>query len=478
MKLSTSFITAALAFSSLASAAPQAEDIESRGIIPLTSPLLQATVSRHTLLAHARQFVEFSKQSGGTRAFGSRAHNSTVRYIKTLLDATGFYDTSLQTFPYLYSSGSAEIAANGTALASRWFTYGPSGDVSANLVVVNNLGCDASDYPAAVEGQIALIKRGSCEFGLKTALAGNAKAAGAIIYNNAPESIAGGTLGSPSREAGPYVPVGSISGADGDRLVADIAAGNTIAGTLKVNAVTEDRYTSNVIATTKIGDKNNIVFAGGHTDSVPEGPGINDDGSGTITILDLALRLPLFNFRNAVRFGFWTAEEFGLVGSEHYVTNLPAEEQDKIAVYLNFDMVASPNFGYFVYDGAGNLRSAPTEFSGRSDYGPFLDVGIPSGGLFTGAEGKKTAEEAQWWGGEAGVDYDICYHKACDGVNNLNVPAWVENTKAAAHAIATYARSLNGIPRGSRSANRKVSVASLSHEERQHYSCGHEIASL
>ena len=105
---------------------------------------------------------------------------------------------------------------------------------------------------------------------MKTALAGNAKAAGAIIYNNAPESIAGGTLGSPSREVGPYVPVGSISGADGERLVADIAAGNTIASTLKVDAVTEDRYTSNVIATTKIGDRNNIVFAGGHTDSVPE----------------------------------------------------------------------------------------------------------------------------------------------------------------------------------------------------------------
>jgi hypothetical protein len=143
MKLSSSFIAAALAFSSIASAAPQAEDVEVRGIIPLTSALLQATVSRHTLLAHARQFVKFSEQSGGTRAFGSRAHNSTVRYIKTLLDATGFYDTSLQTFEYLYSSGSAEISANGTALTSRWFTYGPSGDVSANLVLVNNLGCDA-----------------------------------------------------------------------------------------------------------------------------------------------------------------------------------------------------------------------------------------------------------------------------------------------------------------------------------------------
>jgi Zn-dependent M28 family amino/carboxypeptidase len=149
--------------------------------------------------------------------------------------------------------------------------------------------------------------------------------------------------------------------------------------------------------------------------------GINDDGSGTITVLEIALKLPFFKVKNAVRFGFWTAEEFGLVGSEHYITNLSEEERQKIALYLNFDMVASPNFGYFVYNGDGThfpnippgppgsdhiedtfnnwfakkkLPSAPTEFSGRSDYGPFLDVGIPAGGLFTGAEGIKTEEQA------------------------------------------------------------------------------------
>lgn len=141
-----------------------------------------------------------------------------------------------------------------------------------------------------------------------------------------------------------------------------------------------------------------------------------------MSILELALQLPLFNVKNAVRFGFWTAEEFGLVGSEHYVTNLSQEERDKVALYLNFDMVASPNAGYFIYDGDGSAFglsgpegsahiektfedffkskrtiSAPTEFSGRSDYGPFLDVGIPAGGLFTGAEGVMTEEQAKWY---------------------------------------------------------------------------------
>jgi Zn-dependent M28 family amino/carboxypeptidase len=279
-------------------------------------------------------------------------------------------------------------------------------------------------------------------------------------------------------------------------------AGTAVEGKLFIDATTEPRWTSNVIATTKGGDKNNIVFAGGHTDSVPQGPGINDDGSGTMSILDIALRLPLFSVKNAVRFGFWTAEEFGLVGSEHYVTHLSPEEQQKIALYLNFDMVASPNFGYFIYDGDGSafnltgpagsdhiektfedwfkskrLVSAPTEFSGRSDYGPFLDVGIPSGGLFTGAEDKKTEQEAKWWGGNAGESYDKCYHLACDDLSNLNTEAWVQNTRAAAHSIATYARSLNGIPREKRTVKMQSRLAGLSYDERRHYSCGHKIES-
>lgn len=148
------------------------------------------------------------------------------------------------------------------------------------------------------------------------------------------------------------------------------------------------------------------------------GPGINDDGSGIIGILETALQLSAYSVNNAVRFCFWSAEEFGLLGSEHYVTTLNASEVEKIRLYLNFDMIASPNYMFGIYDGDGSafnlsgppgsaqaeaffedwfaangLNSVPTEFSGRSDYGPFLDAGIPAGGLFTGAEVEKTEEE-------------------------------------------------------------------------------------
>ena len=129
------------------------------------------------------------------------------------------------------------------------------------------------DYPPEVSGKIALILRGTCAFGIKTALAGAAGAAGAIIYNNAEGSIGGGTLGEVSRpEVGLYVPVGSVSGTDGASLAAALASGVQIIGKLHVNAVTETRYSSNVIATTKAGDKANLVVAGGHTDSVAAGP--------------------------------------------------------------------------------------------------------------------------------------------------------------------------------------------------------------
>jgi Zn-dependent M28 family amino/carboxypeptidase len=233
--------------------------------------------------------------------------------------------------------------------------------------------------------------------------------------------------------------------------------------------------------------------------------GINDDGSGTIALLDIALRLPLFKVNQAVRFGWWTAEEFGLVGSEYHIANLSEEERNKIALYLNFDMLASGNSGYFVMDGDGSthgtvgpagsdhieslfhawyakkgLRTADAPFNGRSDYGPFIEVGIPSGGVLTGAEVIKTAEQAEWWGGEVGKAFDPCYHAKCDTIENLRTDVWVNNVKAAAHGIATYARSIDGIPRarpaGARTSG--IRVSSMEYEERRHYTCNHDISAL
>jgi Zn-dependent M28 family amino/carboxypeptidase len=173
-----------------------------------------------------------------------------------------------------------------------------------------------------------------------------------------------------------------------------------------------------------------------------------------------------------VRFAWWAAEESGLVGSDFYVNDLTQEEQDDIALYLNFDMIGSPNHVFFVYDGddsdgvgagPGPAGSAEieeffenyylgigepfkgTDFSGRSDYGPFIAVGIPAGGLFTGAEGIKTPEEVSLWGGTAGDQYDPCYHLACDTFDNINLFAYDINSDAVAASVLQYAMNTETI---------------------------------
>jgi Zn-dependent M28 family amino/carboxypeptidase len=227
--------------------------------------------------------------------------------------------------------------------------------------------------------------------------------------------------------------------------------------------------TSNVIAETREGDPDNVIVVGAHLDSVGVGPGINDNGSGSAGILEIAEQLRKVKPRNKIRFVWFGAEEHGLLGSEAYVDSLPQSERDKIAAMLNFDMIGSPNFVRFVYDGdlsdseppeggappasaeierlfldyfeSQGLETEPTAFDGRSDYGPFIFAGIPAGGLFTGAEEIKTAEQAAIYGGTAGEPYDPCYHLGCDDMGNLSNTALDQTSDAAAHATITLAQT-------------------------------------
>ncbi|MFG2195418.1 M28 family metallopeptidase [Streptomyces sp. NPDC048639] len=209
----------------------------------------------------------------------------------------------------------------------------------------------------------------------------------------------------------------------------------------------------NLIADWPGGDPDQVLFAGAHLDSVSSGPGINDNGSGSAAVLETALTVARENFKPAkhLRFGWWGAEELGLVGSKYYVNNLPSAERSKISGYLNFDMIGSPNPGYFVYDDDPQIesvfkdffagKSVPTEIEtegdGRSDHASFKNVGIPVGGLFTGASRAKSSAQAQKWGGTAGQAFDRCYHSSCDTTSNINDTALDRNSDAIAHAIWT-----------------------------------------
>ncbi|MFD7561186.1 M28 family metallopeptidase [Streptomyces sp. NPDC059533] len=207
----------------------------------------------------------------------------------------------------------------------------------------------------------------------------------------------------------------------------------------------------NLIADWPGGDPNSVLMSGSHLDSVTGGAGINDNGSGSAAILETALAVSRAQLQPTkhLRFGWWGAEELGLVGSKYYVNNLPAAEKAKISGYLNFDMIGSPNPGYFVYDddptieqtfknyyaGLGIPTEIETEGDGRSDHAPFKSAGIPVGGLFSGADYTKTAAQAQKWGGTSGQAFDRCYHSSCDSLTNINDTALDRNSDAIAYAI-------------------------------------------
>ncbi|KAL2837002.1 hypothetical protein BJY01DRAFT_221406 [Aspergillus pseudoustus] len=451
----------------LAVAAPETQG----GWKPLVNPkALQKQIRLSDLLEGAKQLEDFAyAYPERNRVFGGRAHNDTVNWLYRELKRTGHYDVWKQPQTHLWSNAQQSLAANGEDFVASAMTYTPSTDVTAELAVVDTLGCSADAFPADVAGKVVLVQRGECTFGEKSVYAAQAEAVGTIVYNNAPGSLSG-TLGAAESELGPYSPIVGVDQEVGEALLA-LAAAGTVTVDLWIDAQLENRTTFNVIAQTKTGDPNNVVSLGGHSDSVNAGPGINDDGSGIISNLVIAKALTRFRTKHAVRFFFWTAEEFGLLGSDYYVSSLSPEELAKIRLYLNFDMIASPNYAILLYDGDGSafnltgpagsdsieklftdyfadrgVGTVETAFDGRSDYEAFILNGVPAGGVFTGAEGVKTEEEAALFGGTAGISYDENYHQAGDNFTNLNHEAFLLNSKATAFAVATYANDLSTIP--------------------------------
>ncbi|MEV8598228.1 M28 family metallopeptidase [Streptomyces sp. NPDC052012] len=214
---------------------------------------------------------------------------------------------------------------------------------------------------------------------------------------------------------------------------------------------TSGRTGYNLIADWPGGDPNQVVMAGAHLDGVSSGPGINDNGSGSAAVLETALAVARAQYRPTkhLRFAWWGAEELGLVGSRYYVGRLAGGDRARIDGYLNFDMIGSPNPGYFVYDddpaiektfqayftGIGVPTEIETEGDGRSDHASFKNAGVPVGGLFTGASRTKSAAQAAKWGGTAGRAFDRCYHSSCDTTANIDDTALNRNSDAIAYAV-------------------------------------------
>ena len=423
--------------------------------------------------AHQLKLNEIALANNGTRVSGTKGYDDSADYAEKVFREAG-YKVTTQTFQFqsfieLPGTSLAQTApAPAAPIAALIMSYSGSGNVTAPVTVPTNvLGCDAADFAGFPAGNIALISRGTCTFATKATNAQTAGAAAVVIYNNR---------------------VGPLNGTLGETFTLDIAVvgieqtvGHQLAATaglvlaVKTSTIRGLATTRNIIAESKEGDADNVVMVGAHLDSVDKGGGIQDNGSGSAAILEVAVQMGKVKPRNKVRFALWAAEESGLVGSTRYVESLVPAEKDSIALYLNFDMIGSPNHVFFIYDGDNSdgvgvgpgpvgstgiektfeafytKRGVPfkgTDFDGRSDYGPFIAAGIPAGGLFTGAEGLKTAAEAALWGGIAGAAYDPCYHMACDNYGNINLFALDVNSDAVAYATLQFAMTtevVNGI---------------------------------
>ena len=446
---------------------------------------------------HQRAFQEFADANGGIRASGTPGYDKSVDYVVFQMRKFG-YDVTRQPFEFtsFIQTGNStleQLAPSATTYTEdvdyTLLAQTEAGDVSAAVTPVDldlgpgnasSSGCEPEDYAGFPSGNIALVQRGACTFAQKAENAAAAGAVGVIIFNQGNsddrKGLTNATLGSDYSGGIPAV-------------FATYDLGEAWASTtdlemhMIVDVLREVVNTFNVIAESKHGNPDNVVMVGAHLDSVSEGPGIQDNGSGSAALLEVARQMARTKTNNKVRFAWWGAEESGLVGSNFYVADLSEEELAKIALYLNFDMIGSPNFVRFIYDGdgsefglAGPEGSAAieaffqkfytnrghayeaTEISFRSDYAAFFNNGIPFGGLFTGAEGIKTDEQAAIYGGTAGEQYDPCYHLACDTFWNVSSPVLNENADAVAVSTLMYAmstRSVNGVRSGSgkRSAN-------------------------
>ncbi|MEE1657044.1 M20/M25/M40 family metallo-hydrolase [Microvirga sp. CF3062] len=410
---------------------------------------------------HVQALQDIATANGGNRAAGTPGYDRSAEYVADQLRAAGYTVRFEEfTFPF-FEERSPPVLVSGPGEpdpftppreALRTLASSGSGDVTAPVQAVDlglgeeplqisTSGCEREDFAGFNAGSIALVRRGTCPFQTKAEQAQAAGAAGLIIMNQGTGDQTGTFGGRLSTQAA--IPVLGVTTEVGRRLAEAARDPSRSRVRLKVDVETGTRSTRNVLA-----DRNEIsgsfIVVGAHLDSVSEGPGMNDNASGSAAVLETALRLAKEPATaTPVRFAFWGAEERGLIGSRHHVDALTDEERRRIRFYINLDMVGSVNPGRFIQlsqtertaETAGIIQAFNDTFASRnlvveersrnqrgfgSDDAAFAGKSIPTLGLFTGAGNAKSDEHAARFGGQAGQPYDPCYHKACDNAENVD----------------------------------------------------------
>ncbi|HEX6127646.1 MAG TPA: M20/M25/M40 family metallo-hydrolase [Candidatus Limnocylindria bacterium] len=432
---------------------------------PLPSIDLGGEIAPEAVTRHLEALARIASDNGGIRTSGTPGYEASVEYVAGELRAIGWVvetpEFRLPTFREL-PGATLQVVGGPTFTAGddlHAMIYSADGEVTAEVATVGfedsaggrgDQGCDADDWDEFPAGSIALTPPGPCLRRDTVEHAQEAGAVGLVVANPAWEAgeALRPTLLFPD---GIGIPVISAIGEVGEALedVADDGTEVRISVDTEIGTAT----VRNVVA--QHGGDGPVVMLGAHLDSVLDGPGLNDNGSGVAAVLEIAHLLADAGHPGTIRVALWAGEEFGLHGSRAYATG---GNLGDVAAYLNLDMLGSVNGVPMVYRNSGSpqgsqaisdfliawLRQAgvpaePEDLGTGSDHYFFAEAGIPIGGIFSGATEEVSEEQAAATGGSQGDPMDPCYHRSCDTVGNVDAERVAVYAQAAAAAAALLA---------------------------------------
>jgi len=455
---------------------------------------LEDAVGLQALTGHLQNFADIADEQGD-RAAGKAGYDASVSYIQTILAETDLtvstQEVAFRLFEEISDPVLEQTLPNQETYVADFLTmsYSGAGDVTAEIVFIDPLipagpdpdtataACEAADFDGTdVSGKIAVIQRGACEFYTKARNAQDNGAVAVIIFNEGQEGRTDSVVGNLGDDSDITIPVIGLSYASAQALHT-LTRDSAVTLHLAVSTNDVQATASNLFAETSGGNADQVVMLGAQLDSAIGSPGINSAGTGSAALLEIAYQIGTqgYAFANKLRFAWWVGRD-QLLGSAYYTENLSDDDAASLGVYLNVDAIGSKNHisgvedgdlsdtGYDIdsitddpgdlpagtgeietafvsYFGSGGYETTPRVMSGESDYYPFIFIGVPFGGLFTGTDGIKTEAEAAIYGGTAGEPYDACYGNACDNMDNISQDIFLVNAQAVASVAETFANT-------------------------------------
>jgi Zn-dependent M28 family amino/carboxypeptidase len=418
---------------------------------PPDARIVAAAITEAGLRGRLEALAAATAGSDRYRAVGTEGYDAAADLVERELRAAGW---SVSQDAYggaaFFDEGGSFLAVGGRTFRVadvRPLIFAPAGDVEGPVVPIDwaldapagtAKGCAVTHYGTLPPNAIVIIRQGPCLLRDQVIAAQKAGAAAFVaVYPQMPPGVVYRPTLIESRLM--EIPALVVSREAADALLA--AAADRATAHLVTHARTTAAPTRSIMAELPGSDLGAVIMLGAHLDSVIDGPGINDDGSGVAALLEIARALAGTRPRATIRLAFWSGEEMGLHGSYRYASTLTADQRQAILVYLNVDMIASPNGFAGVYEESGapagstvahDLLVAAVEraggtpvgidLGGGSDHYGFAEAGVPTAGVFSGAGEPVAAEQAAASGAAAGQPADACYHQPCDDLANADLP--------------------------------------------------------